>query len=202
MGAINSNWGQQQLSESQFVWCIAPLRRHRCSNLLMMVETRQKSSYPNIQFRPLKSLSMLCYGLSPFKYCVVKIQNVEKVKKSDGWRWSLWLIVNKHKLENLFWVKPKLRVSGHFLCHTISKDPPVVKMRQMRQLSHHHCDVFYLVGGAVWDQTAEADNVPEEDCNTVEMFRQRRHLPALWWSGKESAKIFNVADKKYFVSFN
>ena len=82
-------------------------------------------------------------------------------------------------------------------------------MRQMRQLSIEietsspsSCDVFYLVSGAVGDQTAEADNVAEEDCHAVEMFRQRSHLPALWWSGKESAKIFNVADKKYFVSFN
>ena len=69
----------------------------------------------------------------------------------------------------------------------ISKDPPAVKMRQMRQLSIEietsspsSCDVFYLVSGAVGDQTAEADNVPEEDCHAVEMFRQRSHLPALW----------------------
>ena len=42
------------------------------------------------------------------------------------------------------------------------------------------CDVFYLVSGAVGDQPAEADNVAEEDCHAVEMFRQRSHLPALW----------------------
>ena len=67
----------------------------------------------------------------------------------------------------------------------MSKDPPVVKMRQMRQLfiepsSPPSCDVFYLVSGAVGDQPAEADNVAEEDCHAVEMFRQRSHLPALW----------------------